>query len=357
MASQIISALSVEEVALNRERAIRYQALTNKQFELIVFTTEQCNFRCTYCYEDFSIGHMKEPVVSGICRLIEQKAPTLEKLHISYFGGEPLMNMRAIRRISGTALEMSAKTGMEFTSGATTNAFLLDETLLSELIGLNCTGYQISLDGWHEQHDKSRVQRNGKGSFERIWENLLAARRTSLNFDYLLRVHLLPSNIDSVFELVENINRHLDDDRFEIMFKKVGFWGGANENHPAVFKNGSLTLNDAYDQLRTMAARVSNAGVEESGGSSGGTTAGSPDVPYVCYASRANSIAVRANGRVNKCTVALTNPANDIGSILPDGRLDIDSNKLAPWLGGISSLDDAYLGCPASKVLYAPPVT
>ncbi len=357
MATQMLDTSLPEDPMLSRERAIRYRALSNKQFELIVFTTEQCNFRCTYCYEDFSIGHMREPVVSGICSLITQKAPTLDKLHVSYFGGEPLMNMRAIRRISGTAQELSARTGMEFTSGATTNAFLLNEALLTELIGLNCTGYQISLDGWHEHHDKTRVQRNGKGSFERIWENLLAAKNTSLDFNYLLRVHLLPSNIDSVFELVENINRDLNDDRFEIMFKKVGFWGGANENHPAVFRNGSLTLNDAYDQLRTMAARVSNAGVEESGGSSGAAATEGADVPYVCYASRANSIAVRANGRVNKCTVALTNPANDIGSILPDGRLDIDSNKLAPWLGGISSLDDAYLGCPASKVLHAPPVT
>ena len=354
MSTQILNAPTVDDPVLDRERAIRYRALTNKQFELIVFTTEQCNFRCTYCYEDFSIGHMREPVVSGVCSLITQKAPTLDKLHVSYFGGEPLMNMRAVRRISGTAKTLSSQTGMTFTSGATTNAFLLDTDLLAELIELNCTGYQISLDGWQDSHDRSRVQRNGKGSFERIWANLLAARRSSLDFSYLLRIHLLPSNIESVFDLVENINRHLDDDRFEIMFKKVGFWGGSNENHPTVFRNGSTTLNDAYEQLRTMASRVSDAGVDESAGSSGGTA---PSVPYVCYASRANSIAVRANGRVNKCTVALTNEANDIGSILPDGRLEIDANKLAPWLGGISSLDDAYLGCPASRVLHKPPVT
>jgi len=34
--------------------------LNPKSLELILYPTEQCNFRCTYCYEDFLIGRMDE---------------------------------------------------------------------------------------------------------------------------------------------------------------------------------------------------------------------------------------------------------------------------------------------------------
>ena len=56
-------------------------------FSLTLMPTEQCNFRCTYCYEDFSIGKMKEDVIRGIKNLLKQRIPTLKYLNISWFGG------------------------------------------------------------------------------------------------------------------------------------------------------------------------------------------------------------------------------------------------------------------------------
>jgi uncharacterized protein len=68
--------------------------------------------------------------------------------------------------------------------------------------------------------------------------------------------------------------------------------------------------------------------------------------PDVCYASRPNSLVIRADGRVGKCTVALSDPANTIGSLLPDGSLIIDDDRLRPWLRGWASRDWETLGCP-----------
>ena len=53
---------------------------------------------------------------------------------------------------------------------------------------------------------------------------------------------------------------------------------------------------------------------------------------YVCYAAKANSFSIRADGKVQKCTVALDNPLNDIGRIHPDGTLEIDQEKLSRWI-------------------------
>ena len=41
---------------------------------LILFSTEQCNFRCTYCYEKFLHGRMKPEVIEGVKRLVTRRA-------------------------------------------------------------------------------------------------------------------------------------------------------------------------------------------------------------------------------------------------------------------------------------------
>src|SRR5690606_22612548 len=68
--------------------------------------------------------------------------------------------------------------------------------------------------------------------------------------------------------------------------------------------------------------------------------------PYICYAAKANSLLIRADGRIGKCTVALDDDRNTIGSLRPDGTIEIDNEKLRPWLRGIESLDEQDLGCP-----------
>ncbi|TOB10108.1 hypothetical protein, partial [Vibrio parahaemolyticus] len=48
---------------------------------------------------------------------------------------------------------------------------------------------------------------------------------------------------------------------------------------------------------------------------------------YICYASKANSFGIRANGQIVKCTVALEDERNMVGTINPDGTIDIINKK------------------------------
>ena len=47
---------------------------------------------------------------------------------------------------------------------------------------------------------------------------------------------------------------------------------------------------------------------------------------YICYASRPNSLIIRSNGDVGKCTVALYDERNKIATLQPDGTM-----KSNPW--------------------------
>ena len=53
-------------------------SLSNEKFQLIIFPTEQCNFRCVYCYEDFEIGKMPRWLVDATKVLIKNKMPKLK---------------------------------------------------------------------------------------------------------------------------------------------------------------------------------------------------------------------------------------------------------------------------------------
>lgn len=61
---------------------------------------------------------------------------------------------------------------------------------------------------------------------------------------------------------------------------------------------------------------------------------------------RPNSLVIRANGSIAKCTVALWDPSNTIGRLAPDDTLHVDNARLGPWLRGWSKGDWASVGCP-----------
>lgn len=71
--------------------------------------------------------------------------------------------------------------------------------------------------------------------------------------------------------------------------------------------------------------------------------------PYICYASRPNSLMIRANGSLGKCTVASNNERNNIGMITESGEIVINDN-LQNWIQGLETLDLQTLACPLSRI-------
>jgi len=57
----------------------------NRQ-ELIIMPTEKCNFRCSYCYEDFKIGSMPNWLIESIKKFISHRVKSIEDLSLSWFG-------------------------------------------------------------------------------------------------------------------------------------------------------------------------------------------------------------------------------------------------------------------------------
>jgi len=307
-------------------------SLHPSSLNLILFPTEHCNFRCTYCYEDYKIGRMIPEVVSGIKKLLHHRYKTLKSLEISWFGGEPLLAQDVIFEISETILSLQEQNpNLSYVANITTNGYFLSKQVAEKLIDSRISLYQISLDGDQAVHDTTRVLSSGKGTFDVIMSNLLALKEIDAEFIVLIRIHYQKSTYVKLKSLINTLNDQFGGDlRFQFYFKSVDRLGGENdEDIEALTFIEKAEIEEYLKNFVTDSRQVYSL-----------------DNQYICYASKANSLAIRANGRIAKCTVALDDERNDIGYIQEDGKLCLFQEKLKPWIKGLENLDLKTLACP-----------
>lgn len=310
--------------------------VTDKSLELIILPTEQCNFRCTYCYEDFSIGKMSSEIVSSIKMLLKKRSEDLSLLKISWFGGEPLLAKDIILDISNYAKSLAnSHQKLRCLSSMTTNGHLLDINTAKALVDSGVSHYQISLDGSREIHDKSRLRADGKGTFDKIWNNLIAIRNSSLEIGINLRIHFTADTFLMLNPLIEDLKKEfVYDQRFSFYFKAIEQLGGANDS----------SINMLSENEKEAAVKILESNLFSNQSYLSKNSAFADD--YVCYASKPNSLVIRANGTIGKCTVALSDERNSIGSLQPNGVFKLIPSRFAPWIRGVETLDPETLGCP-----------
>lgn len=312
-------------------------ALRNDVCRLILLPTEKCNFRCTYCYEDFSIGRMSSATIQGVKRLIDRRVGGLHLLHISWFGGEPLVARPVIEEISSHIVKVVAeRNSLRYIGDMTSNGYLLDSSAVQRLSELGIRFYQISLDGPEFLHDLTRVRINGKGSFHQIWENLIAISNSRMHVNVVLRIHLTPENLAYMPAFLADVrDTFLHDARFKVALKPIEQMGGPSD----------VGMKIISEKERSHVIAELESVVLE-----GGDASRLSPAPDVCYAAQANSLMIRANGLVGKCTVALSDPRNTIGQLRPDGTIHVDNELLHPWLQGWESRDRVSVQCPYGKL-------
>lgn len=309
---------------------------TNRILELHILPTEKCNFRCTYCYETFEKGRMSRQTIEAVKKLIDVRAPKLEMLNISWFGGEPLVAADIVAEISSHAYSAMNSAGGLFRGSMTTNGWFLNSDLMGELTDVNVNSFQITLDGPKEMHNKTRKLGSGAATFDRIWTNLLALRDSKFDFGIMIRLHIRPSTMEPLLNWMPELKSELlSDPRFSLLVKPIEHLGGPNDDEIDVFYGDAdrhAAVAQFYKGLESKSAYRDDI------------------VGKTCYAARPNAWVVRSDGRLGRCTVALENDVNTVGQISPDGTLCIDDAKLSPWFKGLSELDPEVLACPAQHV-------
>jgi uncharacterized protein len=323
----------------NLDRRVVREVLDAGRFELIVLPTERCNLRCTYCYEDFSQGRMPDGVVQALKDLLAKRADGSTDLLLSWFGGEPLMASDIVLDVSRYAQELWASCGREYSASITTNASRLSRPLAESLVAAGVRQYQITLDGPEATHDARRRRLGGGGTFRTIWQHLeeLAELMESEPgaAEVLLRLHYDSGSIASLEQLIAQvIDCFGGRPGWSVNLHELELLGGDNDHLILPPTRQDRTIADAY------AKRLEEAGF----------SVFQPEKcsQPVCYAARPNSLVVRSDGTLSKCTVALSQAYNIVGRLARNGEVQIDNAALQPWLRGLYSGDEFDLACPNS---------
>lgn len=313
------------EYLVRRSETVEFRAhqqfashfLSHERLHLVILPTEECNFRCIYCYERFEQGKMLPSVRKGVKELVRKRAPELKWLAVSWFGGEPLLAMDVIQELATEFLNLSTAYGFRVFHHITTNGYGLTPETSAALFRLGIKHFQVTLDGPEEEHDRKRPMANGSGSFPKIWENLLALRATKQDFKVIVRMNLDVESLLPARRFLKKLAKHFSGDRrFALHLHPIGRWGGPNDEDINTIKDTGL-LAGLYKEARNLGLQLAL----ELG-----------PMSHVCYAALPYSFVIRADGRINKCTVALEEPANQIGRLLPDGRMLVNHERLRPWI-------------------------
>jgi uncharacterized protein len=328
----------VSELDKFRYRYGREQWRTD-MMQLILLASEDCNFRCVYCYEKFKRGTMAPEVRQGIREMVTKRAPHLTELDIAWFGGEPLYGWEAVEELSPFFRSIAEEHGIHHRQQMTTNAYLLTEERATKLLDWGCRAYQITIDGLPDQHDCKRVGRDGSPTYHVILDNLrsLKARRNE-PFNVIVRVNFDRDNVMGLAPFLEALSEDFGGDhRFKMRFRAVGKWGGDND--------GALDTCGLDEQKKVLAQLREKAG-EVDLGLEAGVRRMAAFGSEVCYAARPYNFIVGASGKLMKCTVALEElESNVVGQILPDGTMQLKDEHMAQWVKPYFETDEMCQKC------------
>lgn len=168
-----------------------------------ILTTTKCNARCFYCYELKSKKtHMTEDTAKKIAEYICNHSYINMPVSLSWFGGEPLFNMKVIDIITR---ELRDK-GYNFYSRFTSNGYLFDEeTVVKAKNSWNTQSVQITIDGTEEVYNKAKNYIYKDGSpYKKVLHNIETLLNANIRVG--IRMNVDAYNCDDLTKLLREIS-------------------------------------------------------------------------------------------------------------------------------------------------------
>ena len=159
-----------DEIRLN----MLSQRFSSSALALTIAPSMDCNFRCSYCFEAGSLHKtpMSDEVASKIVDLVSSRASQLSHLEVSWFGGEPLLDMERIESLSTDLMKVCEQYNINYKSDIITNGYFYTPEIAHRLKDCKVSKVQITIDGTKETHDQRRFLECGGGTFDTILQNL-----------------------------------------------------------------------------------------------------------------------------------------------------------------------------------------
>lgn len=173
----------------------------------VLYVTNSCNLRCDYCYVDIKDKKISNEVL--LKEVDEILNTDYQKIEIEFLGGEPLLNIKGIKKVCEYVEENSDKI---IRYSIVTNGTIFNEEIKEVINKFNFDIVGVSIDGTKFIHNYHRKDIYGKGSYHKVEKNI--NKFLDLNVNIVNAQITLSMDTAGYFE--DNIN-HL----FNLGFKNI----------------------------------------------------------------------------------------------------------------------------------------
>ena len=205
-----------EVSALVENSKYRLNSFNKKKFR--VLTTTCCNAHCPYCYEaGVKTVTMSAETAEVVADFILMQSQGLKTVEIEWFGGEPLLNTRAIDMICARIMERKPAE-LKFESSMISNGYLVDDMIIQRMVGQwHLYQIQITMDGMATEYE--RVKGLGKGAFEKVIQNMSALCAAGIHV--VVRLNFDNNNVAELHKLMEYLSMLPFKNQLEVYPAKI----------------------------------------------------------------------------------------------------------------------------------------
>ena len=132
----------------------------NNKLSIIITPTLACNLNCEYCFEKDNrrnIAADDKTIIDIADFILKQLTLNIKEVHITWFGGEPLLAYNKIKLFNTYFKEKILCLNIKYSASMITNGILLDEEKVKFMVEkCNLKNIQITIDGTQEVYCKRK---------------------------------------------------------------------------------------------------------------------------------------------------------------------------------------------------------
>lgn len=288
---------------------------------------QKCNLGCMYCYADqgdFGGAAKSMPLETALksidLLLSERKAG--DRVQLTFLGGEPLMNRKAIFQATEYAWQQAKEKGVDIGFSITTNGTLVRpaDADFFEQYGFAVT---VSIDGPGQVHDELRPMKNGKGSFGLVMKRIAPLLERQQKMQVSARVTVTPANMNLPETLDFLIDQGFHSVGFSPLLNSINGQGEMTSADLKVLLEGMVACGLKFEQQVMQGKRYPFLNMVNALKEIGKRT----HRPYPCGAG-AGYMGVSADGDLAACHRFVNEPAGAMGNI----ETGIDQEQQNTWL-------------------------
>ena len=291
-----------------------------KTMNFVIAPTLLCNARCSYCFEKNTNKkrmdtNTENAMVKFITSIMEEF--NVQRIAIAWFGGEPLLEKKLIRRVSH---KLIAKVGENnYNASITTNGSLIDENTIELFNECKISSVQITLDGVEEQYNRIKNYINpDKFNYQTVIKNIERCCKNGIFVT--IRLNISKENYNDVRLVLAELGNKFCEYRKKMHVYVFPIMG--NKNDSSLYSYDSPELKEAmgeiYKQLFELGYKTSYKSL------------GFKVRPVHCSAFRYHSYSIDPDGNIFRCEHHLGQKEWAVGNVF--NGVDENSPKFKYWI-------------------------